>query len=112
MEFLRPGARVELEEHFGDEVYTVLERVVDYMASAPVVLSAPTLAESDDATPAAFRCDGIWIWTESAVVAVRDGKVSVPVDFAERVLASGAAHVSLSADERAEALVEIQRFKS
>jgi hypothetical protein len=101
IEFLRPGSAGELADAFGEGLDSVVGQVAEYMATAPVVQASDV---------SAFRSDGRWIWTAAAVKAVRNGKVSVRLEFAEAVLAADGPPMSLSGEERSQAMEAIMNL--
>lgn len=99
MDFLEPGTSLELAAAYGDDLDAVIDRVADYMARAPVVLSTPALiSDPQSGKPhlVGYHCDGEWIWTDSAAGAVRTRRIAVPLQFAEKVMAVGGPPVSLA----------------
>lgn len=97
-EFLPPGSADDLADAFGEDLDSVIRRVADYMAKAPVVMAT-------DAT--AFRSDGRWFWTEAAAKAVRDKRTFIRVDFAEAVLAANGPPASLTREGHSQAMKAI-----
>jgi hypothetical protein len=114
MQFLTPGDNGGLAARYGDDVEHVLLSIVDYMADAPVVLAAPSAPDTTSGhnIGVRFHCDGKWIWTDDAVLAVRERHVEVPVEFAERVLESGGSPKGLLQTQVQDALDEIERYAS
>ena len=104
MKMLQKADEPYINNAYEEKAVEVRTQVAEYMRTATVVLSSPSLP-----SPTTFHCDGQWIWTADAANAVADGTVEPQQDFVEHVLKVATPPDALTPEQSDEAIKFLSR---